>query len=96
MPLEIEIGLLNVTPPMQDADNLNPIRDRAVEGKIFTDHDTSDTCSNIVPRNTYARLGRDESPSFFYPIKQPVGSAGIFHRDAGPDFDEVFFSLRPS
>ncbi len=77
MPLEIEIGLLNVTPPMQDAHNLDPISNRTVEGKIFTDYDTSDACSDILPHNAYARLGRNEFPPFLYPIKQPVGSSGI-------------------
>lgn len=79
---------------MQDADNLNSTCNRSVEGKIFTDHDTSDICSNILPRNTYARLGRDEFPSFFYSIKQPVRRWWIFHRDTEPDFDKAFFGLR--
>jgi hypothetical protein len=93
MPLEIEIGSLNLTPPMQDAYNLNPIRNGAV-GKIFADHDTSDACSNIFPRNTYARLGRNEFPPFLHSIKQPIRSGWIFHRNIGPDFDKVFFGLR--
>jgi hypothetical protein len=66
MPLEIEIGLLNVTPPMQDAHNLDPIGNRTVEDKIFTDYDTSDACSDILPHNAYARLGRNEFPPFLY------------------------------
>lgn len=94
MPLEIEIGLLNVTAPMQDAHNLDPIRNRAVKGKIFADHNTSDACSDILPRNAYARLGCDEFPPFLYPVEQPVCGGWIVRRYAGPDFDKVFFGLR--
>jgi hypothetical protein len=79
---------------MQDAHNLDPIGSWSVEGKVFTDHDTSDSYSNILPRNAYARLGRNEFPPFLYPIKQPVCGGWIFRRNTRPYFNKIFFGPR--
>jgi hypothetical protein len=96
MPSEIEIGSLDVTPPMQDAHDLYSIRNRTVESKIFANSDTSNIGSNIFPRDADARLGRNEFPPFLYPIKQPVRGGRIFPGDTGPDFDKVLFGPRTS
>ena len=85
---------INIAPPMENANGINPIWKRLIENNIPTECKTEYTFCQFISRLSYRWLRRPQAKFAVEPVDPIVSFCNTAFGDIGPDFKNVGLSYR--